>query len=104
MRCREQPSPFSFYRGTAAIMASDLADTPVSGLSAQICGDAHLSNFGTFGSAARELVFDVDDFDETLPGPGEWDLNRSAASFAMEAHLPDSIYDHTGNASSSGSD
>jgi uncharacterized protein (DUF2252 family) len=77
---RMMVSPFSFYRGAALPMASDLASTPVSGLAVQACGDAHLSNFGIFGSAERRLVFDVNDFDETLPGPWEWDVKRLAAS------------------------
>ena len=76
-------SPFTFYRGAAAIMAGDLASTPVSGLDAQLCGDAHLSNYGAFASAERNLVFDVNDFDETLPGPWEWDVKRLAASVAL---------------------
>ena len=69
-------SPFTYYRGAALPMASDLATTPVSGLAVQACGDAHLSNFGLFGSAERRLMFDVNDFDETLPGPWEWDVKR----------------------------
>lgn len=76
-------SPFSFYRGAAAIMASDLAATPVSGLRVQLCGDAHLSNFGTFSSPERDLVFDISDFDDTLPGPWEWDVKRLAASVCI---------------------
>ncbi len=76
-------SPFTFYRGAALIMASDLAGTPRSGLTVQACGDAHLSNFGVFASAERTLVFDVNDFDETLPGPWEWDVKRLAASLAI---------------------
>jgi uncharacterized protein (DUF2252 family) len=76
-------SPFTFYRGAALIMASDLATTPSSGLNVQACGDAHLSNFGVFASAERNLVFDVNDFDETLPGPWEWDVKRLAASLAI---------------------
>jgi uncharacterized protein (DUF2252 family) len=76
-------SPFTFYRGAALIMASDLAGTPRSGLEVQACGDAHLSNFGVFASAERNLVFDVNDFDETLPGPWEWDVKRLAASLAI---------------------
>ena len=76
-------SPFAFYRGGAAIMASDLAATPVSGFTAQLCGDAHLMNFGFFSSADRRLVFDINDFDETLPGPWEWDLKRLAVSFEV---------------------
>ena len=78
-------SPFTYYRGAALPMASDLATTPVSGLPVQACGDAHLSNFGIFGSAERRLVFDVNDFDETLPGPWEWDVKRLAASLEVAA-------------------
>jgi uncharacterized protein (DUF2252 family) len=78
-------SPFTFYRGAALIMASDLSTTPRSGLTAQVCGDAHLSNFGVFGSPERSLVFDCNDFDETLPGPWEWDVKRLAASFVIAA-------------------
>ena len=76
-------SPFTFYRGGAYLMASDLAPTPISGLNVQLCGDAHLSNFGGFASAERRMVFDINDFDETLPGPWEWDLKRLAASFEI---------------------
>ena len=76
-------SPFTFYRGAALIMASDLASTPTSGLHAQVCGDAHLSNFGVFGSPERRLMFDVNDFDETLPGPWEWDVKRLSASLEI---------------------
>ncbi len=76
-------SPFTFYRGAAAVMASDLAGAPTSGFDAQLCGDAHLSNFGAFASPERELLFDVNDFDETLPGPWEWDAMRLGASFAV---------------------
>jgi uncharacterized protein (DUF2252 family) len=76
-------SPFTFYRGAALIMASDLSTTPRTGLSVQACGDAHLSNFGVFASAERSLVFDLNDFDETLPGPWEWDVKRLAASLAI---------------------
>ena len=76
-------SPFAFYRGGALIMAADLARTPTSGLRVQLCGDAHLSNFGMFGSPERTLVFDMNDFDETLPGPWEWDVKRLVASFAI---------------------
>jgi uncharacterized protein (DUF2252 family) len=82
---RMMVSPFSYYRGAALPMASDLAATPVSGLAVQACGDAHLSNFGIFGSAERRLVFDVNDFDETLPGPWEWDVKRLAASLEIAA-------------------
>ena len=76
-------SPFTFYRGAAAVMAADLAATPRSGFGVQLCGDAHLSNFGAYASPDRELVFDVNDFDETLPGPWEWDVMRLAASFTV---------------------
>jgi len=82
---RMMVSPFTFYRGAALPMASDLATTPVSGLAVQACGDAHLSNFGIFGSAERLLVFDVNDFDETTPGPWEWDVKRLAASLEVAA-------------------
>ena len=76
-------SAFTFYRGAAAIMAADLATTPSSGLRVQLCGDAHLSNFGGFAAPDRRLIFDINDFDETHPGPFEWDLKRLAASFAI---------------------
>jgi uncharacterized protein (DUF2252 family) len=82
---RMMVSPFTYYRGAALPMASDLATTPVSGLAVQACGDAHLSNFGLFGSAERRLMFDVNDFDETLPGPWEWDVKRLAASLEVAA-------------------
>jgi uncharacterized protein (DUF2252 family) len=82
---RMMVSPFTFFRGAALPMASDLAGTPVSGLAVQACGDAHLSNFGLFGSAERRLIFDVNDFDETLPGPWEWDVKRLAASLEVAA-------------------
>jgi len=80
---RMAASPFTFYRGAAAVMAADLATTPVSGFRVQTCGDAHLSNFGAFAAPDRRLVFDLNDFDETLPGPWEWDVKRLAASFAL---------------------
>jgi uncharacterized protein (DUF2252 family) len=80
---RMAASPFTFYRGAAAVMAADLATTPVSGFRVQACGDAHLSNFGAFAAPDRRLVFDLNDFDETLPGPWEWDVKRLAASFAL---------------------
>ena len=76
-------SPFAFFRGAAALMAADLAETPQSGLPVQLCGDAHVSNFGGFASPARELVFDINDFDETARGPWEWDVKRLAASVAI---------------------
>ena len=78
-------SPFTFYRGAALIMAADLAATPRSGLLVQCCGDAHLSNFGLYASPERRLVFDINDFDETLPGPWEWDVKRLAASMLIAA-------------------
>ena len=80
---RMSASPFAFYRGSAALMAADLAPLPRTGLTVQLCGDAHLSNFGLYGSPDRALHFDVNDFDETLPGPFEWDLKRLAASFVL---------------------
>jgi uncharacterized protein (DUF2252 family) len=76
-------SPFTFYRGAAYLMAADLERSPRTGLEVQLCGDAHLSNFGAFGAPDRRIVFDVNDFDETLPGPFEWDLKRLVASFAV---------------------
>jgi uncharacterized protein (DUF2252 family) len=78
-------SPFAFYRGSAAVMAADLAAGPDSGLRVQLCGDAHLANFGVFAAPDRRLVFDLNDFDETLPGPWEWDVKRLVASFAIAA-------------------
>ena len=80
---RMMVSPFTFYRGAAKIMAADLKETPVAGLHAQLCGDAHLSNFGLFASPERRLLFDLNDFDETLPGPFEFDVKRMAASFTI---------------------
>jgi uncharacterized protein (DUF2252 family) len=76
-------SPFTFYRGAAAIMAADLSGTPRTDITVQLCGDAHLSNFGLFGTPERRLIFDLNDFDETLPGPWEWDVKRLAASFEI---------------------
>ena len=76
-------SPFTFYRGAAYLMASDLANAPRTSLSVQLCGDAHLSNFGVFAAPDRRLIFSVNDFDETLPGPFEWDVKRLVASFAV---------------------
>ena len=77
---RMAASPFAFFRGAAAVMAADLAHEAHSHLDVQLCGDAHLSNFGGFASPERDMVFDVNDFDETIPGPFEWDLKRLAAS------------------------
>ena len=82
---RMMVSPFTFYRGAAKIMAADLKDTPTAGLGVQLCGDAHLSNFGVFASPERKLLFDLNDFDETLPGPFEYDVKRMAASFTIAA-------------------
>ena len=82
---RMTASPFAFYRGAAAVMAADLATTPSSGLIVQCCGDAHLANFGGYAAPDRAMVFDVNDFDETLPGPWEWDVKRLAASFEIAA-------------------
>ena len=82
---RMSVSPFAFFRGSAAVMAADLATLPHTGLTTQLCGDAHLSNFGLFASPERTLLFDVNDFDETLPGPFEWDVKRLAASFVIAA-------------------
>jgi uncharacterized protein (DUF2252 family) len=76
-------SPFAFYRGAALIMAADLHTTPTPGIRVQLCGDAHLSNFGAYASPERRLVFDINDFDETLPGPFEWDIKRLTASFVV---------------------
>ena len=80
---RMMVSPFTFYRGAAKIMAADLKDTPRAGLTVQLCGDAHLSNFGVFASPERALLFDLNDFDETLPGPFEYDVKRMSASFTI---------------------
>jgi uncharacterized protein (DUF2252 family) len=82
---RMSASPFAFFRGAAYVMASDLGDSPTSGLDVQLCGDAHISNFGGFASPERTLVFDLNDFDETLPGPWEWDVKRLAASIEVAA-------------------
>src|SRR4029078_13311472 len=82
---RMMVSPFTFYRGAAKIMATDLKDTPTAGLTTQLCGDAHLSNFGMFASPERTLLFGLNDFDETLPGPFEYDVKRMAASFTIAA-------------------
>src|SRR5512142_2885605 len=85
---RMSASPFAFYRGAAALMAADLATTPTSGLRVQACGDAHLMNFGGFATPERNVIFDINDLDETLPAPWEWDLKRLAASVAIAAqHL-----------------
>ena len=84
---RMLPSPFAFFRGSAGLMALDLAGTPVSGLRVQACGDAHVSNFGEFATPERTIVFDVNDFDETLPGPWEWDVKRLATSLDLVVRL-----------------
>ena len=80
---RMMASPFAFYRGSAGIMAADLATMPTSGIKVQACGDAHLSNFGGFATPERRVIFDINDFDETLPGPWEWDVKRLAASVVL---------------------
>ena len=82
---RMAQSPFAFYRGAAAVMAADLASTPTSGLRVQACGDAHLMNFGGFATPERNIFFDINDFDETLPAPWEWDVKRLAASIVIAA-------------------
>src|SRR5258708_30379585 len=76
-------SPFAVLRGSSVVMAQDLAATPVSGIQVQLCGDAHLNNFGIYATPERNQVFDVNDFDETLPGPWEWDVKRLAASIVV---------------------
>src|ERR1700758_2469429 len=76
-------SPFAFFRGAAAIMAEDVAHTPSTGIRVQACGDCHLVNFGGFATPERRIIFDINDFDETLPAPWEWDLKRLAASFVI---------------------
>ena len=80
---RMMASPFAFLRGSVIVMSQDLASTPKSGIQAQLCGDAHLLNFGAYASPERALLFDLNDFDETLPGPWEWDIKRLAASFVV---------------------
>ncbi len=86
---RMSASPFAFFRGAAAVMAGDLSRGPTSGLTVQLCGDAHLSNFGIFASPERRLVFDLNDFDETFPGPWEWDVKRLAASLVIAGRQND---------------
>ena len=83
---RMAQSPFTLFRGAAAVMAADLASTPQSGLRVQACGDAHLLNFGGFATPERNIIFDINDFDETLPGPWEWDVKRLAASVVIAGH------------------
>lgn len=82
---RMAQSPFAFFRGAALIMASDLSQGPRTGAMVQLCGDCHLSNFGAFATPERNVIFDLNDFDETLPGPFEWDVKRLAASFVVAA-------------------
>src|ERR1700751_5070851 len=87
-------SPFAYFRGTALIQAHDLARTPVSGVNVHACGDCHLKNFGGFATPERNIVFDINDFDETLPAPWEWDVKRLATSFVLAARdngLPNSV-------------
>jgi uncharacterized protein (DUF2252 family) len=91
-------SPFGFFRGAAIVMAADLAATPTTGLNVQVCGDGHLVNFGAFGTPERRLIFDVNDFDETLPGPWEWDIKRLAASFVVAARAKSLTADDATNA------
>ena len=98
---RMAASPFTFYRGTAGLMAFDLADTPVSGFTVQLSGDAHCGNFGAFATPERNLIFDVRDFDETLPGPWEWDLKRLAASLVLASRDVGGNYDAASQAASS---
>ena len=81
-------SPFAFYRGSAAVMAADLAKTPATGIRVQACGDCHLANFGGFATPERNIIFDINDFDETSPAPWEWDVKRLAASLASRSALP----------------
>ena len=83
-------SPFAFYRGAVAIMAADLANTPTSGIVVQVCCNCHLMNFGGFATPERCIIFDINDFDETLPAPSEWDIKRLATSFAIAGHIIDS--------------
>jgi uncharacterized protein (DUF2252 family) len=78
-------SPFTFYRGSAGVMAADMAETPATGIHVQVCGDAHLMNFGGFATPERRLLFDINDLDETLPAPWEWDVKRLVASFVLAA-------------------
>ena len=80
---RMMRTPFAFYRGSAAVMAADLATTRTTGIRVQACGDAHLSNFGGFATPERRVIFDINDFDETLPGPWEWDIKRLVASIVL---------------------
>ena len=94
---RMSVSPFTFFRGAARVMASDLAGTPSTGLEVQLGGDAHLSNFGAYASPERQLVFDQNDFDETLPGPWEWDLKRLATSFVIAGQFHGFSKKHCGN-------
>ena len=82
-------SPFAFFRGAAAVMASDLAHTPITGIRVQACGDCHIMNFGAFATPERNLIFDINDFDETLPAPWEWDLKRLAASVELAGRSAD---------------
>ena len=82
---RMSASPFAFYRGSAAVMAADLGGLPPTGLRVQVCGDAHVANFGMYGTPERNVVFDLNDFDETLSGPWEWDVLRMAASLVLAA-------------------
>ena len=88
-------TPFTFYRGSAGVMAADLAPTPATGIHVQACGDAHLMNFGGFATPERRLIFDINDLDETLPAPWEWDVKRLVASFVLAARS-NRLSDHDG--------
>jgi Uncharacterized protein conserved in bacteria (DUF2252) len=92
---RMLPSPFTFYRGAAGVMAADLARTPTTGLRVQACGDCHLVNFGGFATPERSIIFDINDFDETAPGPWEWDVKRLVASIVLAARS-NGLSDHRG--------
>ena len=95
---RMRRSPFTFLRGAAALMAADLASTPVTGIRVQACGDCHVANFGGFGTPERKLVFDINDFDETLPAPWEWDVKRLAASIVLATRSAGIRQDHCSEA------
>jgi hypothetical protein len=92
---RMLPSPFTFYRGAAGVMAADLARTPTTGLRVQACGDCHLVNFGGFATPERSVIFDINDFDETAPAPWEWDVKRLVASIVLAARS-NGLSDHQG--------
>jgi uncharacterized protein (DUF2252 family) len=95
---RMAQSPFAFFRGAAALMALDLSTTPATGIRVQACGDCHVSNFGGFGSPERRLILDINDFDETLPAPWEWDVKRLAASVVLASRQMNWRERHCSNA------